>query len=137
MASDTGKQDTVTHDTVTQDTGSTTTEDARVTATCHCKAISITFPKPSEPANECLCSICRRYGALWLYYSADKVEFKGDVSQAYVWGDKTIGFHRCKQCGCVTHWAPLTEVKKHYAVNARMLEREPYNRLERRYSEGG
>ena len=41
---------------------------------------------------------------------------------AYVWGDRTIEFYHCKQCGCTTHYE---SVEKHadsrVGVNARML----------------
>ncbi len=29
-------------------------------------------------------------------------------TDVYAWSKKSIAFHRCTLCGCVTHWAPLT-----------------------------
>ncbi|KAF1352001.1 hypothetical protein BDV97DRAFT_388573 [Delphinella strobiligena] len=55
-----------------------TPQQAHLSITCHCKAITITFPPLREPANECLCNICRRYGALWAYYKPDEVRVEGD-----------------------------------------------------------
>jgi hypothetical protein len=51
------------------------------------------------------CSICRRYGAIWAYYRrrAVVVLCPGKALSVYVWGNKTLQFHRCKKCGSVTH----------------------------------
>ena len=41
-----------------------TSKKASLTATCRCKAVRLTFPAPDKALNECLCSICGRYGVL-------------------------------------------------------------------------
>ena len=71
----------------------------RLSITCHCKAVRLTFPPLREPALECLCSICRRYGALWAYYKPDEVVVEG-ATEGYVWGKRTLSFNRCRACGC-------------------------------------
>ncbi len=109
---------------------------ATLTATCHCKAVRITFPPPDKHLNECQCSICRRYGALWAYYKRDEVQIEGQITETYIWGDKHIEFHRCQKCGCMTHWAPTENTKQKLGVNCRMLEREHLEKLEIRKSEG-
>lgn len=103
--------------------------------TCHCEAVILRFPSPEEPLNECLCSICRRYAALWAYYQPEEVQIVGET-EFYVWGDKEIQFHRYKKCGCVTHWAPTDKVHKRIAVNCRMLELEDLERLQVKKSDG-
>jgi hypothetical protein len=105
-------------------------------ASCHCKAVQISFPLPKKPLNECLCSICRRYGALWAYFQIDEVQIDGQPTEFYVWGDKEIQFHRCKNCGCMTHWEPAEKTHKRVGINCRMLEREDLERLEVKKSEG-
>ena len=45
-----------------------------VTSSCHCGSIRVTFPKPTQPLNECHCSICYRYGCMWAYYTQDQVK---------------------------------------------------------------
>ena len=52
---------------------------------CHCEGVILSFPSPEEPLNECLCSICRRYAALWAYYQPEEVQIKGET-EFYVWG---------------------------------------------------
>lgn len=107
------------------------------TITCHCKAIRITFPPLREPALECLCSICRRYGALWAYYKPDEVHVEGsDAIEAYVWGKKRLAFNRCKQCGCMTHYSVVGDTRPRVAVNCRMLEKEEFSKLESEQSDG-
>ncbi|TKA32035.1 hypothetical protein B0A50_01281 [Salinomyces thailandicus] len=112
------------------------------TITCHCKAIRLTFPPLREPANECMCSICRRYGALWAYYKVEEVQIEddGNALEGYAWGNKVLSFNRCRHCGCMTHYSILrqteTEPEPRIAVNCRMMEREEYERLESEQSDG-
>jgi hypothetical protein len=107
-----------------------------LTATCHCKAIRITFPTPEKALNECQCSVCRRYGALWAYYGQDEVKVEGQTTEFYAWGDKGLEFHRCPKCGCMTHWMPTDKGHPTMAVNGRMLEREDLESLEIKKTEG-
>jgi hypothetical protein len=80
-----------------------------ISATCHCRAVEVTLPHAPDKATNCNCSACRRYGTLWAYYPADEVVVRGHPAEteAYVWGDKTLRFVRCRHCGCVTHWEPI------------------------------
>ncbi|KAK6396667.1 hypothetical protein LTR65_008565 [Meristemomyces frigidus] len=111
-------------------------QQANRSITCHCKAIRITFPPLREPALECLCSVCRRYGALWAYYKPDEVHIEGDAIEAYVWGKKTLSFNRCKNCGCMTHYTVVRDTEPRVAVNCRMLEKEEFESLESEQSDG-
>ncbi len=54
----------------------------------------------------CNCSLCRRYGALWAYYSARAVRIeapKGGLS-SYSWRRRVRAYFRCSKCGCITHY---------------------------------
>src|SRR5450759_179867 len=44
-----------------------------IDASCHCGAVHLAIDAPPETLTECNCSICRRYGALWAYYSPKQV----------------------------------------------------------------
>jgi hypothetical protein len=78
---------------------------------------------------DCNCSICRRYGALWAYRRDRIAGSELDITllqgaseiEAYVWGDRMIGFWRCKGCGCLTHHTALAKPERIRAVNARMF----------------
>ncbi|HDM8047361.1 TPA: aldehyde-activating protein [Vibrio fluvialis] len=92
---------------------------------CHCGNISLEIPLLTTTATECNCSICRRYGALWGYFTQPEVKVidQGAGLEQYVWGDQCIEFQRCKGCGCVTHYtaAPGTGSER-LAVNYRMFD---------------
>jgi hypothetical protein len=93
-------------------------------ATCHCGSVRIALdPLPTE-VTECNCSICRRYGVLWAYYSLNQVNFlePTGLTDTYMWDDKSIAFHRCRACGCVTHWAPVDNSISRMGINARLLD---------------
>ena len=77
-----------------------------------------------EELTQCNCSICRRYGVQWIYFKSKEVKiFESDKSKAYIWGDKEIAFHHCKNCGCVTHYTSLSPLEfDRTAINANLLE---------------
>jgi hypothetical protein len=97
-----------------------------INASCHCGAIQLEIDAPPEALTDCNCSICRRYGVLWAYYSPQQVHIKpsSGATDAYVWGDRTIEFHRCKTCGCITHWAAIDPAVARMGVNARLMHPE-------------
>lgn len=97
------------------------------TASCHCGNIHIGIVKLPESVTECNCSICRRYAALWAYYTRGQVTFNGspETMSAYCWGDRDIEFYHCKNCGCITHYESVEKLaSSRVAVNARMLPPE-------------
>ena len=99
-----------------------------LTATCHCGAIKVEVPREPASVTDCNCSICRRYGVRWAYYKDAEVTLTTapDLETAtddYVWGDKSLKFIRCKQCGCVMQWKSLTgDAETSTGVNARNFE---------------
>jgi hypothetical protein len=75
-------------------------------ATCHCGMIRILVRQLPRTVTSCNCSICRRYGALWAYYKPSSVTVIAPKSalSKYSWNRKVRDYHRCKRCGCVTHY---------------------------------
>jgi hypothetical protein len=94
-----------------------------IEASCHCGAVKLEIQAAPEEVNDCNCSICRRYGALWAYYSPAQVRIVATqgATDRYLWGRKSLGFHRCQACGCVTHWAAVDEGIDRMGVNARLM----------------
>jgi hypothetical protein len=95
-----------------------------VRAACHCTALRFEITELPEWVLDCNCTICRRYGAIWAYPEANKVKcVRGaDSTETYIWGDRGLAFHRCKECGCVTHMAALdSDPPRIYGINARMI----------------
>jgi hypothetical protein len=77
-----------------------------LTAVCHCGAVRIHVRRAPRTLIRCNCSICRRYGALWAYYrpSSVRIEAPAKGLMRYAWNRKIRDYHRCRQCGCVTHY---------------------------------
>jgi hypothetical protein len=103
-----------------------------LTAKCHCGRVNVKIPSLPTKLNECRCSICYRYGAVWAYYHPDDVNIivnaqgsrsapagapaqqepesagKGGKGLKYYVRDDSngyLGFYFCGNCGCLTHWA--------------------------------
>lgn len=76
-----------------------------ITATCHCGDITLQTSQKTATLTQCNCSICRRYGAMWAYYSRKSVSItaKPGSLKPYHWGDGKIDFYHCTRSGCVTH----------------------------------
>jgi len=92
---------------------------------CHCGEVKWKFDGNPEGATACNCTVCRRYGVLWAYgYEDEGIKITGET-QAYVWGDKSLGFHFCPNCGCIAYWRALqsnSEGRRRIAVNLRLAE---------------
>jgi hypothetical protein len=96
-----------------------------IRANCHCGAVELEIARPPDNVTECNCSICRRMGAHWAYYAPREVKViaRSGATTPYVWGDRTIAFHHCKTCGCMTHWLSLGQVDiGRMGVNARLMD---------------
>jgi hypothetical protein len=95
-----------------------------ISGSCHCGAVKWQFEGLPESATACNCTICRRYGVLWIYdYEGEGVAVSGPTT-VYVRG-KWIGFHFCATCGCVAYWRSLAadqEGRRRIAVNVRLSE---------------
>ena len=96
------------------------------TTTCHCGAVRIGIQRKPRHLTSCNCSICRRYGALWAYFKSSEVKITaaGDKTCAYVWGNMTLQFVRCKDCGCVIAWERL-QPKKTSKMGVNMRNFDP------------
>jgi len=94
-----------------------------IEASCHCGAVHLQINGPLQALTECNCSICRRYGVLWAYFSPTDVQIIAaqGATETYQWGDRTIAFHRCRTCGCLTHWSAVDESVGRMGVNGRLM----------------
>lgn len=92
-------------------------------SSCHCGAVHVEVPQAPTEVKSCNCSICRRNGTLWAYYSPKNVRVSGSTD-IYMWGDRMLELHRCKVCGCVTHWVPVDKTYDRMGVNARLMAPE-------------
>src|SRR5215813_6221907 len=93
-------------------------------AACHCTAVRFEVAELPDWVVDCNCTLCRRYGAIWTYPDAAKVTFVGDTAatDAYLWGDRSLSFHRCRVCGCLTHMVAVDiDPPRIRGLNARMI----------------
>lgn len=94
-------------------------------ASCHCGETNISIDaNPPDYLLSCNCSLCKRYGTLWSYYSKDKFKIESNAGlDKYSWGEKqNLAFVRCKACGCITHWEGLLGAKvDRVGVNSRLF----------------
>lgn len=96
-----------------------------IEGSCHCGAVRFTFDGNPGSATVCNCTVCRRYGALWIYdYENERIRTSGET-HAYARGERHLSFHFCPNCGCVTWWRgnePGKDGRHRIAVNARLAE---------------
>lgn len=111
---------------------------SQTAATCHCGAVTVSLAKRPTEVTECNCSLCRSYGVIWAYYPADDVTISPDPpsTDTYAWNGRHVDFHRCRECGCVTHWTPRGKQRDKRGVNARLLPPEVLAAAKVRYRDG-
>lgn len=106
-----------------------------LTGTCHCGAAGWTFEGMPESVTSCNCTLCRRYGVLWIYdYEGERIHLTGP-SQSYTRHDRTkpvLEIRFCGRCASVLAWRGLfldTEGRRRIAVNLRLTEPAPVAHL--------
>ena len=95
-----------------------------LTTSCHCGSVKIEIESKPEILTQCTCSICRRYAALWVFYTTKTATVKATPGalKAYCWNDKVIEFYHCVVCGCLTHYKSVEKSDdSRVAINARMM----------------
>jgi hypothetical protein len=97
-----------------------------IEASCHCGRVRIAIDAAPVEVTDCNCSICRRLGTLWAYYSPKQVKITPPegATDIYMWNERIIEFHTCKTCHCTTHWAPADKAHDRMGVNARLMAPE-------------
>ena len=96
-----------------------------IEASCDCGAIRMAIAERPQRLTSCNCSICHRLGVLWAYYHPAQVTFTAGAEKtvAYLRGDRTLEFHHCPICGCITHWESVEkEGAERMGVNARLMK---------------
>lgn len=94
-----------------------------ITASCHCGKVILSLAGPPSEVTRCNCTLCHSYGIVWAYYRADDflTTPAAVLTDTYAWNGKHVDFHRCRNCGCVTHWLPRDASRDKRGVNARLL----------------
>jgi hypothetical protein len=97
-----------------------------IEGSCHCGAVRWRFEATPQGATACNCTVCRRYGALWIYGHEGEDVFVTGPTKAYARGEKHLNFNFCPECGCIVSWRANSVGKKsgrrRMAVNVRLAE---------------
>ncbi|HYD44108.1 MAG TPA: hypothetical protein VEA79_02455 [Phenylobacterium sp.] len=98
---------------------------AAIHAACHCGAVRLEIARKPRSVTQCNCSVCRRYGAMWAYYTRKSVRLiaePGAVGE-YSWRNHRLQFCHCTVCGGLTHYKSRNETPDgRFAVNGRMID---------------
>jgi hypothetical protein len=108
-------------------------------ASCHCGAVVVEAEVRPRSVTTCNCSICRRLGALWAYYTRRRAHLTAgrDAVAPYVWGDRMLEFYHCRHCGCCTHYESVDkDSSSRLAINARCFAPEELAPLRVRHFDG-
>ncbi|HTU64859.1 MAG TPA: hypothetical protein VMF52_02820 [Steroidobacteraceae bacterium] len=93
---------------------------------CHCGAVSWEFDGQPDGATACNCTVCRRYGVLWIYGHENQDVRVIGATHSYSRGT-AIDFHFCATCACVVSWRGKRlddQGRRRLAVNVRLSEPE-------------
>ncbi len=95
-------------------------------AACHCGAVHIEVAALPSEVTLCNCSLCVAYGVIWAYHDVADIVSLPDASltDTYAWNGRHVDFHRCRTCGCITHWMPRDASRQKRGINARLFGAE-------------
>ena len=107
-------------------------------ATCHCGSVALSLAVWPTQVTECNCSLCRRTGVIWAYCATSEVTLSPGQppTDTYAWNGRHVDFHRCSDCGCVTHWVPRDPGRDKRGINARLLLPEVLSSMKVRHLDG-
>ena len=99
--------------------------DGVLVASCHCGRARITPPRKPDQILHCNCTLCTKTGFQGAYFASEELTIEGEFD-SYVRADSNpamLATHRCRHCGILTHWTPLTDPPhERMGVNVRLLE---------------
>jgi hypothetical protein len=99
--------------------------DRIIDGSCHCGRVTFRFRGEPEGATACNCTVCRRYGVLWIYGYEDHEVTVAGTTRAYSRRSRHLDFNFCPECGCVVSWRanhPDEDGRRRIAVNVRLAE---------------
>lgn len=105
----------------------------RITGSCHCGNIRVTFDRPDSgaasdrtiPVRACDCSMCTKHGAVWTSHPGGRFALEiADTAKVtrYRFGTKTADFHVCATCGAVPIVTCDIDGARYAVVNANTFD---------------
>lgn len=115
-----------------------------MTGECACGAVKVTISAKPPFINDCNCSLCRKTGGAWGYFTSADVTVSGKTS-GYVRADKSfpaVAVRSCVKCGCTTHFEMTQAFKDQHpeadqtGVNMRLFDSKALIGVEVRFPDG-
>jgi hypothetical protein len=115
-----------------------------MTGSCLCGAVSVTIEARPEFIHDCNCSLCRRAGAAWGYFSSGSVTISGNTT-FFVRRDKSVAgaeVHSCERCAATTHFELTKSFKAQnpsadqVGVNMKLFDPDELEGVEVRFPDG-
>ena len=115
-----------------------------MTGTCLCGAVTIRVDEKPHYIHDCNCSLCRKAGAAWGYYTTANAVAEG-ATDVFVRTDKKtpiVEIHSCQACGATTHFLPTVTSRSPgdapgtLGVNMRLFDPDELTGVEVRYPDG-
>ncbi|MEM1132446.1 MAG: aldehyde-activating protein [Pseudomonadota bacterium] len=115
-----------------------------MTGTCICGAVSVTIETAPDFIHDCNCSLCRKSGGAWGYFSSAQFHQEGETVSV-TRSDKELAsaeIHSCPICCATTHFTMSEEfTEKHgptdmVGVNMRLFDLEALDGVEVRFPDG-
>lgn len=88
---------------------------------CDCGGVVLEIPALPNQINACPCSCCRRAGAHWAYFPPGSVKVRGETV-IYRRATRQLAFHRCPNCGMLSHWTGITGKATKMGVNMKNFD---------------
>ncbi len=115
-----------------------------MTATCLCGDVSITIAAKPTFIHDCNCTLCRKTGAAWGYFTNADTQVEGDTLSVMRTDkpDPAAEVHSCKTCSATTHFGfARSFLEKHgpvdlVGVNMRLFDQKLLEGVEVRFPDG-
>lgn len=95
-----------------------------ILGSCHCNGVRWEYEGSESSATSCNCTLCRRYGAIWIYgYEGIDIKLFGDT-RAYKRDRGINGYHFCPNCGSLCYYKASSKDSRdrfRVALNLRMV----------------
>lgn len=115
-----------------------------MTSTCTCGSVKVTIMSKPDYIYDCNCSVCRKSGAAWGYFTSLDVRIEGETT-SFARNDKPepkVELHACPICSATTHFILHPEFKAEHpeldqvGVNMRLFHPDELADVEVHYPNG-
>lgn len=115
-----------------------------MTGTCLCGAVGVTIDAKPDFIHDCNCTLCRKSGGAWGYFSASQVLVKGATSRVKRTDkpDPAAEVHSCPACSATTHFTMAEAFTERHGpvdmvgVNMRLFSSPDLEGVEVRFPNG-